>query len=215
VSGQHDQGGWSQSRYQRSIDKEVADHLKHVAEVVWTTLRNRATEGILIGAPQELAGDFEAVLHPYMRERLKGRVNIDVENTSADEVRRCAQERIEDATREREDAALARLAEAFGAGGRAASGLGDVLPAVHEQRVEILLVDRGFSAPGAECPRCGWLAEESDATTCPADGTELERREDVVEVAIERTITQSGDVLDLRDRPELASHGHIAAILRF
>ena len=24
----HDQGGWSQARYQRGIDKEVADHLR-------------------------------------------------------------------------------------------------------------------------------------------------------------------------------------------
>ncbi|MEA2227850.1 MAG: hypothetical protein QOF04_1480, partial [Solirubrobacteraceae bacterium] len=28
-------------------------------------------------------------------------------------------------------------------------------------------------------------------------------------------ITQSADVHILRDRPELASHGHIAALLRF
>ncbi len=32
--GRHDQGGWSQSRYQRHIDKLVQDHLKEVAELL-------------------------------------------------------------------------------------------------------------------------------------------------------------------------------------
>jgi peptide chain release factor subunit 1 len=215
VPGQHDQGGWSQANFQRSVDKDVADHLKHVAEVTFATLRDRTSAGILIGAPQELAGDFEAVLHPYLRERLKGRMNIDVENTSPDEVRRAASEKIAAAAREREDAALGRLAEAFGAGGRAASGLEEVLPCVVEQRIEVLLVDRGYAAAGVECPRCGWLGPDPDVRQCPLDGQAVRRCDDVAEAAIERTILQSADVFILRDRPELASHGHIAAILRF
>jgi len=215
VHRQHDQGGWSQARYQRSVEKDVADHLKHVAEVVFLHMRSAMPVGILVGAPQELAGDFEATLHPYLRERLSGRIDIDVENTSAEDVRRSAAARIDAVAREREDAALARLAEGFGTNDRAASGLGDVLKAVHEQRVEVLLVDRGFSAPGVSCPQCGWLGEQDSAQACPADGTPVERRADVVEAAIERAITQSADVHVLRDRPELASHGHVAAILRF
>jgi peptide subunit release factor 1 (eRF1) len=114
-----------------------------------------------------------------------------------------------------QDAALERLAGGFGGGpGRAASGLAEVLAAVHEQRVEILLVDAGFKAPGVSCPTCGWLGAE-DATTCPADGSATEHRADVVEAAVERTLTQAADVQVLRDRPELASHGHVAAVLRF
>jgi peptide subunit release factor 1 (eRF1) len=214
VPGQHDQGGWSQSRYQRSIDKDVADHLKHVAEVVFLQMKREMPAGILIGAPQELAGDFEGALHPYLKERLAGRIDIDVENSTPDDVRRCAAERIEKVARKREDEALARLAEEFARGGRAASQLGDVLAALHEQRVEVLLVDRGFSAPGVVCPQCGWLGG-AGFSECQADGTPVERRDDIVEAAIERAITQSADVHILRDRPELASHGHIAAVLRF
>ena len=89
-----------------------------------------------------------------------------------------------------------------------------MLTAVHEQRVEALLVDRGYEAPGVVCPQCGWLGGKG-FSECQADGTPIERRENIVEAAIERAITQSADVYVLRDRPELASHGHIAAILRF
>jgi peptide subunit release factor 1 (eRF1) len=214
VHGQHEQGGWSQARYQRSVDKDVQDHLKHVAEVVFLQLKAKLPQGVIVGGPQETVTDFEAALHPYLRERLAGRIDIDVENSAIDDVRRVAREKIAAAAREREDRALSRLAELFGSNGRAASGLDDVLGAVHEQRVEVLLVDRGFTAPGVCCPQCGFLGSD-EVGTCPADGTPVERRENVVEAAIERAITQSADVHVLRDRPELASHGHVAAILRF
>jgi len=211
----HDQGGWSQANYQRSIDKDVADHLRHAAQVAFAHLQHDLPVGILIGAPHELAGDFEGHLHPYLRERLAGRLDIDVEHTSADDVRRAAEPSIEQAARAREDKALARMAEAFGAAtGRAASGLPAVVAAVHEQRVEILLVEAGFAAPGVLCPTCHWLGTE-EATVCPADGSATERLDDLVEAAVERSLTQAADVRVLRDRAELASHGHIAAVLRF
>ena len=182
VHGQHDQGGWSQANYQRSIDKDAADHVKRSAEVTFARLKDALPAGILVGAPQELINDFERELHPYLRERLAGRLDIDVEHSTVDEVNRAAAKHIEQANRAKQDAALARLAEEFGAGsGRAASGLDEVLAALEQQRVETLLVDAGFEA----------------------------------EDAIERALAQSADVHVLRDRPELASHGHIAAILRF
>jgi peptide chain release factor subunit 1 len=210
----HDQGGWSQANYQRSVDKDVQDHLKHVAEVVFLQMKSKLPQGVIVGGPQETLADFEGTLHPYLRERLAGRIDIDVDDSSLEDVRRTAAQRIEAAAQEREDRALSRLAELFGTNGRAASGLADVLTAVHEQRVEALLVDRGYTAPGVACPQCGFLGPEG-FTECPADGTPVEPRENVVEAAIERAITQSANVHVLRDRPELASHGHIAAILRF
>jgi peptide subunit release factor 1 (eRF1) len=214
VRNRHDQGGWSQANYQRSVDKDAQDHLKHVAEVVFLQMKRKLPQGVIVGGPQETVTDFEATLHPYLRERLAGRIEIDVENSSPEDVRRATAARVEAARAERDDKALARLAEGFGTNGRAASGLADVLAAVHEQRVETLLVDHGFRAPGVVCPQCGWLGGE-EFSECQADGTPVERREDIVEAAIERATTQNADVHVLRDRPELASHGHVAAILRF
>ena len=211
----HGQGGWSQANYQRSVDKDADDHLRHAAKVAFALLRDDLPAGILVGAPPELAGDFEAHLHPYLRERLAGRLDLDVEHTRPEDVRRAVAARIEETARARDDAALARLVEAFAGGpGRAASGLPQVLAAVHEQRVETLLVEAGFSEVGVRCPTCGWLGADG-AAACPADGSTTEPGVDLVEAAVERTLTQSADVRVLRDRAELASHGRIAAVLRF
>jgi peptide subunit release factor 1 (eRF1) len=215
VRGRHDQGGWSQPNYQRSIDKDADDHLRRTAQVAFEQLKDELPAGILVGAPSEVASAFESHLHPYLRDRLAGRLDLDVEHASADDVGRAAAPRIEAAARQREDAAIARLIEAFAGGpGRAASGLPEVLAVLHEQRVETLLVQAGFSAPGVRCPTCGWLGADETAE-CPADGSATERVDDIVEAAVERALTQAADILVLRDRAELASHGRIAAVLRF
>lgn len=213
VHGGHDQGGWSQPRYERSVEQDVANHLKHTCEAVFERLRGQLPVGLLIGAPHELAGDVEAALHPYLRERLAGRLDLDVGVASPDEVAAAAAERIAAVTREREDAALARLQESLAKGGRAAAGLEPVLRALVERRVATLLVDRGLVAPGVCCPSCGWLGTRGER--CPADATPTEQVANVAERAVARAFEQDAEVLVLSDRAELGPHGGIAAVLRF
>src|SRR3954452_5358218 len=39
VHSQHEQGGWSQMRYQRSVEKEVSDHLTNAAELAFAVFK--------------------------------------------------------------------------------------------------------------------------------------------------------------------------------
>jgi peptide subunit release factor 1 (eRF1) len=215
VHRQHDQGGWSQARFQRSVDKEVQDHLKRAAEVVFRRFQRSPFERALLGGPEEILSDVEQRLHPYVRDRIAGRVKVDVENTTPEAVREAAAPVIDAVDRAHERDALDRLAEAVGAGGRGVVGPDATIGALNERRVEILLLADGFSASGVFCRSCGWVGVE-DLDTCPADGGELERRDDVVENAIELAILQSAEVLVSRHhRDELQERGGVAALLRF
>ena len=215
VHRQHDQGGWSQARYQRSVDKEVKDHLKHVADVVFRRFRSSPFQRVLLGGPEEILSDVEQRLHPYVRERIAGRVKVDVENTNAETVRAAAAPVMDEIDRGREREALDRLAEAVGAGGRGAAGLDETLGALNERRVETLLVGERLGAAGVYCRACGWVGV-GDLATCPADGAELERTDDVLENAVELAILQSAEVLVARHEvEELEERGGIAALLRF
>jgi peptide chain release factor subunit 1 len=212
VFGQHDQGGWSQARYQRGIEKEKADHLKHTVEALMKHFKRRPFERLIVGGPREVVADFESKLHGYLAERLAGRIDVDVEHSTAEQVLEAVQPRFEELEEEREAEALERLGEA----GRAAIGLEDVLRALNERRVETLVVDERFAAEGTCCPTCGWLGPGGERT-CPVDGTELERLEDLGEAAVELIIQQAADILAVRRRrDELADRaGGIAALLRF
>src|SRR5919107_1100592 len=96
VHSQHDQGGWSQARYQRGVEKEKDNHLVHVADVAFDLYKRRGFDRLLIGAPEELVNDFEGRLHPYLQKRIVGRLHLDVENSSLDDVKTAATAAIDD-----------------------------------------------------------------------------------------------------------------------
>jgi hypothetical protein len=212
VFGQHDRGGLAQARFQRGIEKEKDDHLRHTAEALMKHFKRRPFQRLILGGPREVVADFESKLHGYLAERLAGRIEVDVDSATPERVLAAARPRIEELEREREAEALERLGEA----GRAATGLDDTLRALNERRVETLLLDGQFAAPGVSCPECGWLGD-AGARTCPADGRELDRLEDLTDAAIELTLQQAGEILAIRRRREEFEEraGGVAALLRF
>lgn len=215
TSGQHDQGGWSQSRYQRAIDKEVEDHLRAVDAEVKRRLRRTRIAGLLLGGPSETTSQLEALLHADVARCLRGRFDVDVWNSTADDVLKAARPQFEELVARRDAELFARVEEGLGKQGRAAAGLEAVLGAVHERRVDTLLVDEGFSAAGVRCPQCGWLGLTAGAQ-CPADGSPTDPVDNVVEAAMAATFAQDGRVhsIPLADT-RLEERGSIAALLRF
>jgi hypothetical protein len=209
VSGQHDQGGWSQSRYQRGIEKEKDDHLKDTCDALMRHFRREPFDCLIVGGPRELVTDFEAKLHHYLQDRLAGRIDVDVEHSNADQVLSSARPLIEELDRRRERDSLERLGE------RGVTGLDDVLAPLNERRVEVLLLDEQFGGvTGVQCLECGWLG--LDADRCPADGSEVARLDDLTEAMIELSVQQAAELLPVRhERAALEGHGGAAALLRF
>lgn len=211
--GQHDQGGWSQPRYQRSVEEDVDDHVKRTADLLYRRFRRAPFERLIIGAKSEFAPLLERRLHPDLGSRLVGRVDVDVEHSRPEDVLAAASPVMEQEERRAEEEALGRLRERM-QDGRGVSGLDDVLGALTERRVEALLLQDGFSAAGVVCPQCGWLGPEG-VSSCPADGAATERREDVADVAIARALGQSAAVIVPREPEQVRELGGVAAILRF
>jgi peptide subunit release factor 1 (eRF1) len=214
VHRRHDQGGWSQARYQRGIDKETYDHLKNANDELLRLHNRRAFDALFVAAPEAVYTDFCERLHPYLAERLAGRIDADVENTNADVVQRAAEEAIAAHERKLEEETLDRLVAAKNTGGRGATGLAETLEALNEQRVEALLLAENFDAAGVCCPQCGWLGQHGTAA-CPADGTATTEREDITDLVVRRALTQSARVVVVRDDERLEPLGSVAALLRF
>ena len=148
--GQHDQGGWSQARYQRSVEQEKRTHVDGTLDTLFALFKRNPFDRLVVGAPEELVTEVEERLHPYLKERLAGRVGVDVENSSVAEVEAAAATVIDAYVAGVERAALDRLAQGVGRGDRGAAGVRDVLAALEQARVEILLVAEGFDAPELE-----------------------------------------------------------------
>jgi len=210
----HARGGRSQKRFQRGIEKEVHDHLKHTAQVLFELARQEPYEHLIVGASQELWRELEDALHPDVRERIAGRVELDVGHATTEDVARASLAVMDEWAHGREGEALARLAQELGRGGRAAAGVDDVLAALTERRVEQLLTLPNLHRAGVACPACGLLA--LGGAVCPADGSALQPREDVIEDGIELALAQGADVLVVSaGAQDLEARGGLAALLRY
>ncbi len=207
-------GGGSGARNDRAADKETRDHFKQVTAVLFGLTKRVQMDRLLIGAPREVYAAVEPELHSYLQQRLAGHIEVDVENASVDAVHSAAAPLFEEDERRREREALDRVEQGLGTGGRGTAGLEDVLGVLNERRVEILLFSEGLATPGVVCQSCGWVGP-AEVDACPVDGGELQRRDDVIESAVELALEQSAEVMVPHHHDDLERHGGIAAVLRF
>ncbi|HEY7890810.1 MAG TPA: Vms1/Ankzf1 family peptidyl-tRNA hydrolase [Solirubrobacteraceae bacterium] len=212
VHGQHSQGGRSQARYERSVERDVDEHLRRTARVLLTHYRRRHFESLLLAAPVELRQRLIDALHPYVRDRMRACLDLDIENTSVEQVREAAAERIGEIETARTSERLERLRGELGASGRAVAGSEGVLQALNERRVEALLYEPGLKLEGAMCALCSLL--QTTSGVCPVDETPLIEREDMLEEALQSAVGQSAELIAV-DGPDLGPLGGIAALLRF
>jgi peptide chain release factor subunit 1 len=216
VHGRHKQGGWSQARYQRSQYEDVEAHLRHVARMLHDLLRVAPYDRLLIACTAPLWPRVVAKLPAPVRERLhEQRLTLDVGDAGIEDVVKATAAALAAEQRARVDELLAELRERHARDGdrRAAVGLEAVLAALVQRRVAALLYQPDLQASGVLCPRCGWMGTEGEQ--CPVDGSALQQRKRIVEDAVKSAVSQSAEVLALRDRPELGPYGGIAATLRF
>jgi peptide chain release factor subunit 1 len=207
----HDQGGWSQARFQRGIMKETKDHLKHAGDELFRLSKRGLVQRLIIGAPEEMRGEVQSTLHSYLRERIAGWLDIDIRATPA-AVREEAGAIIEEDERRREREWLDRLQSELGRHARGAAGLASTLAALNERRVEALLVQEGFRPEGYATSTADFLSTEPGESPT---GEELQQRDDVLEPALESALEQSAEVVVVRHHPDLEALGSIGAVLRF
>jgi peptide chain release factor subunit 1 len=210
--GRHDQGGWSQARYQRHIDKVVHDHLKEVAELVDRQLRRLRRPRVIVVASEESRSEFESALSHEVRKAVIGWTTADAHATAA-ELLGEVEPLLENWRGRQETEAVERWREEAGRNARASSGWGQTLEAASDGRVELLLFEEGADRPAWECPVCGRVAAEGGA--CPLDGTAMEQRRDGLDLAVRQTLAHGGAALALTQRQDLEPVEGIGALLRF
>jgi len=215
VRGRHEQGGWSQANYERSIENDVEQHLKRIAAIVNRRWRQERFDRVAIGGPQETVPRFEELLADEVRRQLApGRVDVDISSVSEAQLREAVEKLVAEDQKRAERELLDRLENGIGAGGRATGGPEATLEALNERRVETLLLEPGFDLRGKRCPPCGLLFLDAD-DACPADGSPLEEVDHLREAVVEAALTQDAGVVVVRSYPDLGPHRGIAALLRF
>jgi peptide chain release factor subunit 1 len=209
--GQHQQGGWSQGRYQRHIEHLVQQHLKAVGEELGRRARGAGGARMVVICPDEMRSAFATALSQEARDAVIGWTTAEA-HANGQELLRVARPILDEADARMHQACLERFLEERGRGERAAAGWQDTLDAAADTRVDVLLVEEGADRAVFQCPDCR-RAYVQDGT-CPVDGVALVERSDGVDVAIRHVLANNGTVLRF-GAGALTDADSIGAVLRF
>jgi peptide chain release factor subunit 1 len=206
--GERDRG----ADHAQHLEERVHQHLRNACQVAFDVWQQHGFAHLVIAAPEALAGAVESYLHPYLAERLAGRLAAPVGAKHEDILVEALE--MEAAVERRRAAAIVdKLRAAASTGRRAVAGLEPVLDTLAEHRVEALVVSQGFSRPGWRCGRCGLHAVVG--RTCKRCHGEMTEIEDVVEGAVEEALAQSCRVEICAGNADLDVMGRIGALLRY
>jgi len=210
--GRHDQGGWSQARYRRHIEKLESEHLRRVAGQLDRQVRRLQSPRVVIVATEETRAELDEVLSHEVRNAIVGWAQADAHATPT-ELLDTARPILEDWHAQRERESVDRWREEEGRGARATAGWHATLEAASDARVELMLYEEGADRPVWQCPHDGRVSAEGGP--CPLDGTQMERRPDGLNLAVHQTLAHGGSVLALRHYHDLEPVEGIGALLRY
>jgi peptide chain release factor subunit 1 len=210
--GKHDQGGWSQSRYQRHIETLVQDHLREVADALDRTVRRLGALQVVIISTEETRAEFEEMLSHDVRAAISGWTSAEAHATPA-QLLEIAAPVLARYRAEKETETVERWHEEVGRNGRAAAGWEQTLEAASDARVDLLLFQDGIDHKASRCPECGRVA--INGGKCPLDGTSMEEADEGLDLAVHQTLVHGGRVWALRERHDLDPVEGIGALLRY
>jgi peptide chain release factor subunit 1 len=208
---QHDQGGWSQARYQRHVEHLVHAHLVRVADELERRVRRSGGPVVMVGT-EETRAAFERTLSPEARAAIVGWAAAEA-HAGPPELLAAALPELERWRETEEERTLDRWREEAGRQGRAAAGWEPTLEAASDGRVALLLFSNGVQHAAWRCPKCGRVAAHDGS--CPLDGTKMEQSEDGLDLAVHQTLSNGGAVRAVTARRDLDPVEGIGALLRY
>lgn len=206
--------GYDAGHAERSVNDEVLHHFKNVAELLKQGLERGAFDRLVIGCQDTHWRDFEAQLHPYVKNRLLGRFAAEVGTASEMQVREQGERMVEEALAQHRHEQLREVLSQARSNGRGVIGLRRVLRSLETGEVQVLLMAENYSAHAVECTSCGHL-DAHMVRYCPACGRSTQELEDVCDAIVPAAIRRDVELVYVKNQPEFDRVGSIAALLRF
>lgn len=194
--------------------EEVTDrNIKDAAEFAARFFAENNVRRILIGGTEDNIALFRSQLPKAWRSLVVGTFPMSMTASHAEVLEKAMQ-----VGREADKRRDKKLVEAVVTGASKGKGgvmrLADTLGAIHEGRVQTLLVREGFRAPGYRCQGCGYITARK-TKGCPFCGGKFESIPDAVELAVRQVMRSGGEVEVLHNEQGADLQENIGALLRY
>lgn len=153
--GRHDQGGWSQARFQRHVEEHLMRHLKRAAEAVVRDWDEHHYTTAVLGGQDHITAQFIKLLPKRITQTVAGTLNLDISDSQENLVHSVVH-LIREVEERRAGEELIRLQSS----GNLLEGWDNVVPAINQSRISTLFIKAGDTKPGWVCPVCDLLGEK-------------------------------------------------------
>jgi len=210
-TGRQSMGGFGEHNYNNRIRHEKQRHYEFVARKLFAVNQRQPANGIVLAGIGATAGAIEPFLHPYVADRVIGKLKLSPKQAKPAEVHAATLALREAFERDSERALVTEMEGALGEGW-AVNGIRETLKALARGQVRTLLVNAEASEPGYRCIESGAIVLEPHE--CRGHGEPIPIL-DVVDDAIEEALHQRIPVDVIHEPKAREQVDGIAGLLRF
>lgn len=215
VPGRHDQGGWSQMRYQRHIRDHINKHHKEVSEQLIELFDTGKWKRVVLMGQDRTLANFKNFLPERVKQKITDTFAIDFAEERSKVLRQIVERLFE---REKEEISKDIEGLKEKTPGRATIGLNGTLEALNKGQVQTLFLLSSFNLPGRFCPQCrtlDWfqppLPSQTACLFCRGNMKEVSLGEEMMRLVLR----QDGEVRWIDDHILLKENDGVGATLRF
>ena len=206
--------GYDAGHAQRRVANEAKLHFKQVSDRLKDELERGLWEKLVIGCQDTNWSEFEAHLHPYVKQRLIGHFPADIASLTMEQIREQATHALRQAQEQRRDTLVRETLSMAKGNSRGVTGLRRVLRSMELGEVQALLLAENYTAHAVECNSCGHI-DSHMVPYCVICGKATRDLEDVCDAMIPMAIRRDIELFYVKNEPEFDKVGNIAALLRF
>lgn len=199
---------------QTNYTQEVTDrNLKDSAELAARFFSEHNVRRVIIGGTEENVTAFRNQLPKSWQSLVVGSFPIS-KNASHDVIMDRAIQVGKEAEKQKQSKLIQTIITSEAKGRQGVINLEDTLNAVHDGRIQTLVIRDGYRAPGYRCHGCGYLTTE-ELQVCPFCEDNFEHIPDAVELAVRRVMRDGGEVEVVHDVEVEEDFDQVGALLRY
>jgi peptide chain release factor subunit 1 len=197
----------------RSEDEVAERNIRDVVEFATRFFSEYNVRRVLIGGTDENISLLRSQLPKSWQSLIVGTFPMSMTASKVDVLER-AMEIGKQAEYRREDQLLKKLVTGASKERGGVLNLEDTLSAVHNGRVQSLVIQDGYKAEGYRCLGCGYITSQ-ELPECQYCGSKFEHIPDAVEMAVHQVMKAGGDVEVLQQDHKVDGFCDIGALLRY
>ncbi len=199
-----------QTRYEDAVAER---NIRDAAEFAAHFFTENNVRRVLIGGTDENTAHLRSQLPKSWQSLIVGTFPMSM-TASKEEVLEKTLRIGKDAEFRREEQLLNKLVTGAAKERGGVLNLDETLGAVHDGRVQALVIQDGYREPGFRCQGCGYITS-IEMPECPFCGGAFDQIPDAVELAVHNVMKAGGEVEVLQNEHQVDGFKNIGALLRY